>query len=216
MSRDLLIILNPREIDECLASYAELEIDRLWISYFSEAQIAAVWESDVMPKTKRYRNLMVTSDDGVVRQHVIDTVSALLEEHPVVSGYCNFSAVDFRVNLSRSPLGPQPAESAYDPPMLAEVMEWTSPIYPTYFVGMSVTGMSRKMWLEFPFRVTEHLGQSDFHLSKRLHAADVPMVGARDAFCWHVKEVWNTMDREPRKRLLVGERNPTIRLEHHR
>jgi len=213
VSRDLLVILNPRRIDECIASYADLAVDKLWISYYTEAQIADLWDSEVMPLTTGYRHLIITSDDGVVRPHALATVSCLLDRHVVVSGYCNFSAEDFRVNLSKSPLGPFPHPDAYDPPMLKEVMEWPLPIYPTHFVGMSLTGMSRKMWLKFPFRVTEQQGQSDFSLSKRLSEAGVPMVGARDAFCWHVKEVWNTGDREPRKRLLVGEMPSEIRLE---
>jgi hypothetical protein len=85
-------------------------------------------------------------------------------------------------------------------------MEHYSPALHTCLVGMCITGMSHAMWQRFAFRTfwNEPPGScSDFCLSADLNAAQIPMVAARDAFVWHVKETWNTADRDPRKRLYL-------------
>jgi GT2 family glycosyltransferase len=69
------------------------------------------------------------------------------------------------------------------------------------------TCMSREMWREFPFGCfgTGSRGySSDFHLSRRLRDAGVPMVAARDGYVTHVKEQWNKLDRGEGRQLLVG------------
>jgi hypothetical protein len=69
--------------------------------------------------------------------------------------------------------------------------------------------MPRDLWRQFPFGAfggPSSSWASDFHLSHRLRDAGVPMVAARDGYTEHLKERWLELDRDPRKRLLVGER----------
>lgn len=201
---DLLVILNPREIRECLWAFSELDIDRLWVRRMREIRIAESWGT-ILDIAAGYDNLILISDDGIVRPHALQAVRERLVAVPgVVTGYSNLSASDMRVNLSKAPLGPYPAPDSYTLMTLAEVMESPKPYFRTWFAGMCLTGMPFEMWERYPFRVWNGAAQTDFSLSKRLEAADVPIIAARDAFVWHVKEVWNMADSDPRKKPVDG------------
>jgi hypothetical protein len=79
---------------------------------------------------------------------------------------------------------------------------------PTYLAAMCLTGMSHEMWERFAF-TTYWDGPpgsaSDYMLSRELFDAGVPIVAAREAFVWHVKEEWNRADQEERKRLYIDQ-----------
>lgn len=213
--KDLLVILHPRSIHEALDSYAGLNIDKLWIDRMTEWDIAEQWEL-VMAEAAGYDRLIVVSDDAVVRQPALDAVIRLLDDgHPVATGWSNLSYEDFRTNLCKTPLAPEPAIDAYDLYHISEVMTYPDPVVPTWLVALCITGMSYEMWNTYPFMVyADYPGCcSDFHLSKRLEIDGVPMVAAREAMCYHIKTTWNTMDTEHRKRLLIGEEPMGIRLE---
>jgi hypothetical protein len=51
----------------------------------------------------------------------------------------------------------------------------------------------------------------DYDLSYRLARDGVQIQAAVGAYVHHVKERWSHMDRNPNKRLLVGERTPRVR-----
>lgn len=200
--RDLLVVLNPRTIRECVSAFNELDIDRLWIRNMTEKQIQDAWPA-ILDRASNHDRVFVVSDDVIVRPQALEAVRTL--EGEVVTGYCNLSSDDFRVNLTKQPLRTEfPTIEAYDFYSLAEVMEHPAETVPTWFAGMCLTGMSVELWEEFPFQVTSSGAQTDFSLSKRLEAAGIPIAAAREGFCWHVKEQWNRLDREPRKRLFVS------------
>jgi len=207
---DLLLVLNPRRIEECIQSYQELPIDRLWIRNMSELKITERWP-EVLEAARGYERLIIVSDDAVVRPHALTAVQELLDEgHPVVTGYANLDMTDPRVNLNKAPLGEQSVIDEYDFYTLGEIMCWPEKTVPTTVVGFALTGASYELWERFPFQA--HLG-SDWSFSKRVTGAGIPMVAAREAYIWHVKEVWNRTDTEPRKRLLVGEEPAAIEFE---
>jgi hypothetical protein len=208
--RDLLVILNPRRIDECIQSYRELDIDRLWIRNMSESGVDRRWP-EVMAAANGYDRLIIVSDDAVVRQHALDAVIALLDEgHPVVTGYGNLDSSNWRVNLNKAPLVDASYPDSYDFYTLGEVLSWPDRVVPSTVVGFALTGMAYRLWERFPFQA--HQG-SDWSLSKRLTAQGIPMVGAREGFIWHVKEAWGRRDDEPRKQLLVNKEPASIDLE---
>jgi hypothetical protein len=210
--RNLLLVMNPRRIEECVRAFKELPIDKLWIRSHTEYEIEQAWP-EILERSADYDRLIIASDDGVVRPHALAEVIRLLDEgHPVVTGYSNLSSTDFRVNLTKTPQKPEPGVDAYDLYTLAEVMEHPTPEVHTFLVGMCITGMSHAMWQRFPFRTfTGPPGNaSDFCLSQDLERAGVPMIAGRDAFVWHVKQVWNTTDTDPRKRLYLGEPNELV------
>lgn len=211
--RDLLIILNPRRIQECLDSFNELRVDKLWIRNLTESQIEEGW-GEIMAKTAGYDWMCVISDDAIVRKPAFDAVRALSRRHPVVTGYSTLDSRDWRVNLTKEPLA-DPGGEAFNPYghvfyQLDEVLSWPTETVPTFLCGFTVTGMSRDLWVRYPFQA--EFG-SDTNLCRRLNRDRVPIVAAREGFCWHVKETWNQADTEPRKRLLIGEEPPSVDLE---
>lgn len=209
---DLLLVLNPRRILECMQALEELPIRRLWIRNLTETQIEERWQT-VMELAEGHDRLLICSDDAIPRPHALAAVLELLDEgHPVVTGYSNLDARDLRVNLDRAPLQHgNPTIESHDFYRLGEVLSWPSKVVPTTLCGFSLTGMSYELWQRFPFQAEYG---SDTNLSFRLDGAGIPIVGARDAFLWHVKENWNMRDEDPRKRFLIGEEPPLIELEH--
>lgn len=202
---DLLVILNPREIDECTRAFTELDIDRLWVRRMREVRIAERWP-EILEIAHKYDNLILVSDDGIVRPHALQAVQKCLQRFPgnAATGYSNLAANDMRVNLSKAPLGPYPAPDAYTLMTFAEVMEFPEPYFRTWFAGMCLTGMRWEMWERYRFQVWNGAAQTDFSLSKRLEAADRHIIAVRDAFVWHVKDVWNMADTDPRKKPVDG------------
>jgi len=208
----LLVILNPRSIDECLSSYRELPVARLYVRRMSEHRIGERWQEILELAAERgHSHLSVIADDGIVRRPALEAVLELAREHPrgFSTGYSNLDETldpPF-VNLTKGPLGPAPAKSAYRMYELGEVMRWQRPTLPTTFVGMSLTTARLELWRDFPFRTWGNADPgfaSDFSLSQRLTDAGVVMLAAREGFTWHVKETWSQMDVDPRKGLLVG------------
>lgn len=215
----LLLVLNPRRIPECLASLEALEIDVCWLSRYSEWQLQTVF-NEVVEATS-YRWYLVVSDDGVVSQEAIDLVlAALAQGHPVVTGYSN---VDERtpevLNLTKGPVVgdlPRSAESYGEHWLRSEVEAWPEPVLPTGFAGMSLTGMSRELWLRYPFVAHGSPGcswGSDWALAVRLRDDGVPIVAARGAFVWHVKAKVNEADFGPGRGLLVGREPAEVRYQ---
>jgi GT2 family glycosyltransferase len=194
--RDVLVVLNPRTIPECMAAFESLWIPRIHIIEHTERQIM----DDAFPQILAETDadwIWVVSDDAIVRQPAIEAVRTLARKHPVVTGYSQRTHDDWVVNLTKEPLyGSQPAVDAYEFYEFHEVVSWKTPVVPTYFAGMSLTGMSVEMWREYPFqcfggpRDTGY--SSDFSLSERLQRAGVAIVAARDAFCYHWRWDWIT------------------------
>lgn len=211
--RDLLIVLNPRRIEECTSAFSALPIDKLWVRSMSEYQIAHNWDY-ILGQAAEYQRLIVASDDGIVRPHALAEVQRVLNEgHPVATGYSNLASDDFRVNLTKTPQKRTLGPGAYNLYTLNEVMEYPDRNVPTYLTGMCLTAMSHPMWQRFGFRTyfDEPPGNaSDFCLSEDLHDSNIPIVAAREAFVWHVKEKFNTLDRDPRKALYLHEKSELV------
>lgn len=212
MTRDVLIVLNPRRIDECLKAISELPIDKLWVRNYSEKDIQEAW-GEIVAKLEGYESAFIVSDDAMPRPYALALLREALEHVPVVTGYSNLSSTDYRVNLASAPLREPMGIASYDLYSLKEVMEWPETLLPTYFAGFSLTGMATDLWRTYPYQVELGGWGGDFSLSKRLARADVPIFAHRDAFVWHVKEAWSQLDQEPRKRLLVGEEPRALELE---
>jgi hypothetical protein len=206
--RDVLIVLNPRRIDECLDSIRALDIDKLWVRNLSEPQIANRWPH-ILTRLHHYDRAFIVSDDTVVHQPALDLLRGLHDQgYPVVTGYCNLGQDDMRVNLC-----PLPTLDVTVHMTLEQVQLWSFATVPTSFTGFSLTGMTLEMWRRYPFQTMPEGWGADQRLCQRLAADQVPIVAHRSAFMWHVKERWSQMDADPRKRLLVGIEPPAIDLE---
>lgn len=212
---DLLVVLNPRRIPVCIDALEQLEIDKLWIRNMSERTIERVWADDIQPVIDMYDRAFVISDDTIPRPNALNAVRTLLDDGAdVATGYCNLSATDMRVNITKKPLGDlQTDAQVYDFFTLAEMQEMGEQTVRTWFTGFCLTGMSSELWRAFPFQCEGRGWASDYNLSRRLADCDVPIFTRPSAFVWHVKEVWNQIDYAPEKRLLVGREDPSIDLD---
>lgn len=217
---DLLIVLNPRKIPECVDAISALPIDKVWLTNYRLPEVQALWPELVDTYTG-YDQWILISDDSIPRPFALAEVRRIVREgkHPVVTGYCNLSRHDMRVNLTRTPLlGDFPTVEGYDLYDFDEVQQYQSPVIDTWLAGFSLTAMPAQMWREFPFRCftgadPKYGFAADFNLCKRLEHAAVPIVAARDAFVYHVKDVWNQMDADPLKRLYCEEEPSEIRFQ---
>ena len=195
--KDAVIVLNPRAIRECITSITELPVPKIWLTGYTEREISEGVFLAVLAQYD-FDRYFVVSDDVIVRPYAFDAIRHVLDLHdaPVATGYSQRSHADWKVNLTRKPLMDDlPTAGAYDFRHFRDVVSWPTPELPTWFTGMSLTGMSREMWRRFPFQCfvddESPLGYaSDFHLSKRLQDAEVPIRAAREGFAYHWRHEW--------------------------
>lgn len=211
-----LLILNPRRIPECIEALEGLDVPKCWLSYMPEVKAAACANRAIQETS--YARYVVISDDTVPTQDVLDVVLDLHDLHPeaCVTGYCNLDSHLPFVNLTWAPLHPPPPTvGAYKFSTRREADEGRTPfcldgVITSTFAGLSLTVMTREMWLRFPLRCTEYGGQMDYQLSWELQEAGLPIYAPVGAFVRHVKETWNEFDKSPEKLLLVGARPPAV------
>jgi hypothetical protein len=191
-----VFIMNARAIPEALDSYRALEVDLIWATGYTVAQLADGVHRDAVEHTD-YDVILNLSDDCVVTQAALDAVLALLDDgHPAATGWCRMAVGMESVNLCDRPLSadvPWAKPFPYSLMNRTDVVRYPDEVVPTHFMGMSLTGMTRDLWQRYPYGCyTERRprGQSsDFHLSARLRDAGVPMVAARSGEVQHLKEM---------------------------
>lgn len=209
--RPLLLVLNPRAIPECIASFAALTVEKAYLTGYTERQLVPVI-ADIVSATN-HTHYVAISDDTIVTQRAVDAVYDQLPAHPVTTGWCNLDDTDPRCSVvGRELQGDQPNAASYDFLHWSKVALNPEPVMRTWFAGMCLTGMSKEMWQRFPFQVlgSEQGWASDYSLCTRLQAENVPITAVRDAGVLHVRQQWDIPDSDPRKRLLVGEIEPTV------
>lgn len=210
--RPLLLVLNPRDIRECVESIARLPIDKAWLRSYTEDELTRVIPEVISDADGSYDYFLIVPDDCVVTPGALASVLEQADAHPVVTGFTRLDATHPLVNITTRPLiGDEPVPGAYDFYAYADVMAHDGPTLPTGFVGFALTGMSRELWQRFPFQargVGSTACCSDFDLSVRLRDAGIPMVAVTGGYVEHVKIRWGERDcgKDPRKRLLIGER----------
>jgi hypothetical protein len=201
---DCLVLLNPRDIPECMSAFEQLDIPRIHIVGHNEMSIMTDGFDKAIDiaDAEGFDWLWWISDDAIVRQPALAAVRSLRDEgHPVVTGYSNMTHDNWYVNLCKTPLAkPTPVVDAYDLYRFHEVIGYPDPVVPTFFGGFCLTGMSLDMWRYYPFGCfgggasdNQDGYGSDFSLSWRLQTDMVPIVAARDGFCFHWRWNWLTM-----------------------
>lgn len=216
--KPLLVVLNPRDIAECKESISELDCDLLWASYMTEAE-AARRINEAVAENPTYDAIGIVADDCIVSQEALDAVLDGLEEAEAVTGWCRLDRTHPLANVTKGPMKLRhPGIDAYGPWYQArELLDRSGERVPTGFMGFALTFLTRELWDRFPMQPIAADGKgfaSDFSLSLRLQDAGVPMWVTCCSEVTHVKERWSwdwTPDTDPRKRLLIGEREPSIR-----
>lgn len=212
--RTLLLIMNPRQIPECIQALEALKIDKAWLSNYTEAQLVSVI-ADTIESTD-YDRYTIISDDTSPTQAALDEVLSIHDQHPdaVACGWVN---VDESFNLTTfNPLplvGSGPSAEGYSLTPYYELLDLpASMAHRTYFHAMALATMSRELWQRYPFGVYGAHAQgwaSDYHQCVRLQDDDVPIYTTTNAFIRHHKAVANHSD--PRYPLLIGKHPQSIR-----
>jgi hypothetical protein len=213
MTDTVLLVMNPRQIPRCLEAIRGLDVPQTWLTGFTEKELETVIPL-VLDKWKA-RRYAIVSDDTIPTQEALDAVLALHDRNPahVVTGYCPLATGSPYVNVSRiPPTDETPGENSY----LWATRWWaTTRRHPfnTYLAGMALTVMTRQLWRRFPFQTygpADGPGwASDYHLSRRLYQAGIPIRVPPAGLIDHVKEQWNRPDTSPAKRLVLGARTVT-------
>lgn len=81
------MVMNARDIPECINSIKALEIDKVWLRGFTETGLEARIR-EFIEKTDYDRYLLV-SDDVIVPAGTLDALRRFEEKGPVVTGWCN-------------------------------------------------------------------------------------------------------------------------------
>jgi hypothetical protein len=197
-----------------MAALGALDTHKVYIRNLPLA--GAIQAANYVIRTLDFDRYVMTSDDVVVTQEAYDAVAHACTPDAVATGWCPLDETSDLVNITKSALrGTSPAIRAYDFYSRAEVDAHPADPVPTGFVGMGLTALHRShLETVMPlgcFLLTDGRGfSSDFHLSRKLLDAGVPMVAPKAGFIRHVKERWNELDQAPSKRLLIGERAPEV------
>jgi hypothetical protein len=211
----LLAIMAPRDIPDAVAAFRRLPIRRVWLRHYTEWELVPVMADLVADTSRAWSHLILCADDVVVSPPALEAVLDLAREgRPVVTGWCRLDATHPLVNITDGPLvGDDPTPGAYRFRRYRDVVAYPEAVVPTGFAGFALTCMPRDLWASYPFGVYGGAScswSSDFHLSRRLRDAGVSIVAARDGYTEHLKERWQQLDRDPSKRLLVGERPAAV------
>lgn len=208
----LLIIMNPREIPDCMRALERLNIDKAWASYYTETELEHVVAEII--NTTRYNRYTIISDDTIPSQAALDEVLRIHDTYPdaVACGWVNIDAVSKMSTYHPRPLrGTGPNADTYRFTPLAEAHTMRG-IQRTYFHAQTFATMTRDMWLKYPFGSYNGCA-SDLHQCVRLQDDGIPIYTSANAYVYHVKEVQNRLDQAPEKRLYVGERIPHTRID---
>jgi hypothetical protein len=207
MMRPLLVVLNPRRIRSCLAAIDALDIPKVYLIGYTEADLQTAFPDAVKEAwARRYDPLVVISDDTQPTQQALDAVLRFAPTWPVVTGYCNLAADDPRVNLTDRPFT-NLRPGADDYPLIQRP---TEPLTRSWFAGWCLTVVPTELFMLCGFGTIDGC-KSDLVFSLRMQRSYVPIVAPRDGFVYHVKERWNQPDQAPEKRILVGETAAEVR-----
>lgn len=206
--KNLLIILKVRQLDHVLQSYRNYNISRVFICGYWETELEdmGIFDSVVNEaKKKGYTHISVISDDGLITNKAFDKVLELSKKYVVASAFCKLDSHTTLVNLARFPLivdypGHIINYNLYHYNELPQNQDIR-----TYFTGLALTTMPIELWQLFPFkcfRVGDRGFASDYHLSKRLQDAGIPIYTHMETEVIHEKPRHSTNDGQV---LFIGE-----------
>jgi GT2 family glycosyltransferase len=185
--KPLLMIMNPREIPQCMTALEALDIDKVWLKNWTERELVSVI-AEVIDSTD-HDVIGLLSDDTIPNQGALDLVLDSFEPSAVFTGYCNMDEGSPEVNLSKSPLivKEQASLACYNFPSQNEVDNHDG-LYRSWFTGFAMTFMSKHFWQRYPFDCVGTPGyQSDYRLSVRLQQDEIPIWAVPGAFMPHLR-----------------------------
>lgn len=180
MTQTCLMIMNARDIPECILSLRALKIDKVWFRGFTEGQLEKEIAAFVASST--YERYILVSDDVIVTEFALENLLGLQDSAPVVTGWSNImpgrdsAAVELKPIVKRDFYlgvrdkmprraaglvksfykGTAIGKALIDPfirhhfPSLQEIWD-KPPLFRTYFVGWALTSITRDRWVKHGF-----------------------------------------------------------------
>jgi hypothetical protein len=191
--KDVLMIMNAREIPAVLKSIRDLPIDQAWFTGYTEMQLESEIEKFI--SLTDYDNYIITSDDLMGNSSALDLVRKQLINFEVASGYCNLFPGSPLVNLIRSRIEEGPPHCGDLPQSAQELFmlrkdadNYPNPVFRVYFAGFALTGMRKKIWHTHPFRcVHSWPGHASDHMTcLSLQRDDIPIMAVSGAYSEHL------------------------------
>ena len=196
MTASCLMVMNAREIPECLLSLRALKIDKVWFRAYTEKQLTDKIRAFI--EGTSYSHYILVSDDVIVTQQALDNLLANQTAGPVVTGWCNIFPGQQMANVELKEANP---ENSFYIRWRDRVPRWAlpfikrlymykainwvlmkpiyahfpkideiwdqPPIFRTHFVGWALTSITRELWLKYGFRFPEVGEQRAGHGSDR-------------------------------------------------
>jgi hypothetical protein len=215
-----LMIMNPREIPECLNAFRSLNgVSKAWFKGYTELQLVPVIKKFI--DETDYDYYIMSSDDLVPTQKALDAVIGNLHPSFCVTGWSCVAPNSDIVNIRLKPdkhlnlmyvvawtFGKvipdfmkhrllNMTKDRVMPNIASKIRNEMPDVFRTYFVGFSFTAMSRELWIKYPFRVYSgaafwvNKAGSDISLSNRLYNAGVPMYCVKNAEVLHLRSMAN-------------------------
>jgi hypothetical protein len=194
------MVMQAREIPECIDSLKALKIPKVFFRGYTEMQL-----STEMPKyidRTNFENYILVSDDTICTQEVLDIVRDGLTRHRVYTGWCRADPKTERVTLFWKPIPFKHLTSAGYKPFLRSQVLAKEGDFQSYFMGWALSGMRRDIWKLIPFypimRRHARAGAghadgwgSDYYASYRLGRYAIPIMTCAKAEIIHLGSMQN-------------------------
>ena len=159
MTKNALLIMNPRDIPKVIAAFKALPIDKYWMRAYTERELAGGVISEIIEGSD-YENYILCSDDVIVSVEALAAVEELLERKEIVSGWAKLAISSDKVCVTVDKLrltggnsqSPSPVVEDYDLLTEGEFRRLPEEFEATCS-GFALMGARRSIWLEYPFQV---------------------------------------------------------------
>ena len=181
------MIMQPRDIPKAIDSLKAIDIDKVWFRGYTERELCTVLNKFI--EDTDYDFYWLISDDVIVDAKVWPILRGMVGTYDCVSGYCNLYQGSEHINLTHSPVKKHftTSHEDYDWISFENIENQDNDIIESYFTGWAFTGMSRNVWLQYPFKINE-FGQSDVCFSYRWITKEGNKVYShKDTFIQHLK-----------------------------
>lgn len=143
------MVLNPRDIPECLMSIRALPIDKVWFRGFREDELTEPIRKFI--ESTNYDRYLIVSDDVIATPLSLENVLRYQEVAEVVTGWCNIFPDDTLVSLKLHPFGDDLRKPSRTRFLRDSVPDVLHPLIRSVIrEGERVSWMTRKLYAHFP------------------------------------------------------------------
>jgi len=163
-----LMVLKASHLYPVVDSIERIDMETAWFSGYTETELAITLNSFISDTDYDY--YWLTSHDLVLHQEGVDCLVEILENDPscVATGYCNVSLDNPLSTITRAPIDqPEPSLESYGFLTNQSVQKLEDDIIRTYFASWSMSGMTRDMWLKYPYKTMGSGDRTDLNFSMR-------------------------------------------------